>query len=54
MPIYRTDVPSFVEKYSKIQKFAITDMPHNLVMDLCKTCILLITEWIALKLENAH
>jgi hypothetical protein len=31
-----TDVPSFVEKYPKI-KYAISDRPHNLVMDLFET-----------------
>jgi hypothetical protein len=29
------DVPGFVEKYPKI-KYAISDRPHNLVMDLCE------------------
>jgi hypothetical protein len=29
-------VPSFVEKYPKI-KYAISDRPHNLEMDLCET-----------------
>jgi hypothetical protein len=33
MPIY--SVPSFVEKYAKI-KYAISDRPHNLVMDPCE------------------
>jgi hypothetical protein len=31
-----TDTPSVVEKYSKI-KYAISDRPHKLVMDLCGT-----------------
>jgi hypothetical protein len=30
-----TDVPSYVEKYPKIQ-YTISDRPHNLIMDLCK------------------
>jgi hypothetical protein len=29
-------MPSFVEKYPKI-KYAISDRPHKLVMDLCET-----------------
>jgi hypothetical protein len=45
-------VPSFVEKYPKI-KYAISDRPHKLVMNLLRN-IFLITEWIALKLENSH
>jgi hypothetical protein len=35
LPIYTTDMQSFVEKYPKI-KSAISDRPHNLVMDLCE------------------
>jgi hypothetical protein len=47
-----TDVSRFVEKYPPPQKYAISDRPH-MVMHLCETYFI-ITEWIALKLENSH
>jgi hypothetical protein len=43
MPIYYTDVPSFVQKYPKI-KYAISDRPAHCwrQLDLCETSFLLL------------